>query len=36
MIIRDDEKRVAKILGVKRGKELPEVSEETLKSCLIF
>lgn len=31
MLIREDERRIAKILGVKRGEELPHVSNKTLK-----
>jgi len=31
MLMRKDEKRVARILGVKAGKELPNVSKKTLK-----
>lgn len=29
--MREDERRIAKILGVKRGEELPHVSKKTLK-----
>jgi len=31
MLLSDDEKRVAQILGVEEGEELPDVSEDTLE-----
>ena len=36
MSIADDEKRVAQVLGIKEGEELPDVSEDYLCSLTRF